>query len=118
MGTNTTKTTMKEATSVQNNSKDSSSYDNNDNTYIQISTFTVMDLAGAERPTKTGEKRFSSIEMLLWEKSRYGTEVPTGAQCFIINFELSLIATEIRRATEYYQIQSKKLRLKQKKTTA
>lgn len=39
-------------------------------------TFTLVDLGGAERPTKTKEKRFTSTDMILWEMSK-GKEVPT-----------------------------------------
>jgi len=65
-------------------------------------TFTLVDLGGAERPTKTKEKRFTSADMMLWDLSR-GKEVPTGAQAYIINWELSMIATEIARATEAHK---------------
>ena len=33
---------------------------------VATTTFTLMDLAGAERPSKTKEKRFSGSEMLLY----------------------------------------------------
>ena len=65
-------------------------------------TFTLVDLGGAERPTKTKEKRFTSTDMVLWDLSK-GKEMPTGAQAYIINWELSMIATEIARATEAHR---------------
>jgi len=66
-------------------------------------TFTLVDLGGAERPTKTKEKRFTSADMMiLWDLSK-GKQVPIGAQAFIINWELSMIATEIARATEAHR---------------
>ena len=65
-------------------------------------TFTLVDLGGAERPTKTKEKRFTSTDMILWDLSK-GKEVLTGAQAYIINWELSMIATEIARATEAHR---------------
>lgn len=70
-------------------------------TYSQTS-FTLVDLGGAERPNKTKEKRFSSTDMVLWDLSK-GKEVPIGAQAYIINWELSMIATEIARATEAHR---------------
>ena len=70
-------------------------------TYSQT-TFTLVDLGGAERPTKTKEKRFTSTDMILWDLSK-GKEVPIGAQAYIINWELSMIATEIARATEAHR---------------
>ena len=70
-------------------------------TYCQTS-FTLVDLGGAERPTKTKEKRFTSTDMILWDLSK-GKEVPTGAQAYIINWELSMIATEVSRATEAHR---------------
>ena len=70
-------------------------------TYVQTS-FTLVDLGGAERPTKTKEKRFTGTDMVLWDLSK-GKDVPTGAQAFIINWELSMIATEITRATEAHR---------------
>lgn len=70
-----------------------------DKTYSQTS-FTLVDLGGAERPTKTKEKRCTSTNMILWDLSN-GKEVSIGAQAYIINWELSMIAaTEIARATE------------------
>ena len=75
--------------------------DVDDKTYSQTS-FTLVDLGGAERPNKTKEKRFSSTDMVLWDLSK-GKEVPIGAQAYIINWELSMIATEIARATEAHR---------------
>jgi len=72
--------------------------DPNSNRYCHT-TFTIMDLAGAERPSKTGEKRYSGAEMLLYMKEK-GEEIPTGCQALIINYELSSFATEILRVSE------------------
>mmetsp|Transcript_49094 Transcript_49094/g.59477 ORF Transcript_49094/g.59477 Transcript_49094/m.59477 type:complete len:490 (+) Transcript_49094:15-1484(+) len=62
-------------------------------------TFTIVDLAGAERPSKTKEKRYGGIEMALWMKEYKGEEIPVGCQALVINLELSSIASEVLRAT-------------------
>eukprot|EP00546_Thalassionema_frauenfeldii_P004816 CAMPEP_0178924762 /NCGR_PEP_ID=MMETSP0786-20121207/17510_1 /TAXON_ID=186022 /ORGANISM="Thalassionema frauenfeldii, Strain CCMP 1798" /LENGTH=352 /DNA_ID=CAMNT_0020599515 /DNA_START=175 /DNA_END=1233 /DNA_ORIENTATION=+ len=75
------------------------------NSYCQTA-FTLVDLAGAERPTKTKEKRFTGTDMIIWQLSK-GGEVPIGAQAFIVNWELTMIATEIEKATESYKKQNR-----------
>lgn len=65
-------------------------------------SFTMVDLAGAERPTKTGEQRFGGGDYLVWMMQQV-KEVPTGAQAFVINWELSQIMTEVKKATEAHR---------------
>lgn len=68
-------------------------------------SFTMIDLAGAERPSKTKEQRFGAADIVAWYMSQQGKamEVPTGMQAFIINYELSNLATEINKATEAHR---------------
>mmetsp|Transcript_11808 Transcript_11808/g.17548 ORF Transcript_11808/g.17548 Transcript_11808/m.17548 type:complete len:446 (-) Transcript_11808:65-1402(-) len=58
--------------------------------------FDLIDLAGAERPEKTGER--SNASMFLYEMYQ-GNELSTGSQAFVINYELSQIRTEIENVT-------------------
>ena len=46
----------------------------------------IVDLAGAERPSKTGEARLSSYDVMVAMVS--GKPLPTGAQGILINYEL------------------------------
>jgi len=71
--------------------------------------FTMIDLAGAERPSKTKEKRFGGGDMIAWYLAMQGKEaqVQTGMQAFIINYELSNLATEIQKSTEAHKRKQK-----------
>ena len=68
---------------------------------VYCTNFHIVDLAGAERPNKSGVERFSGTEALmeLFAKSDKLGEVNPGAQALLINFELSGILSEIRSAT-------------------
>jgi hypothetical protein len=87
--------------------------------HVCTTSFTLMDLAGAERPSKTHEKRFSGGEMLKFLLESQGTtkpgggrvgdplnrptkivEIPTGCQALVINTELHGVGAEVLRATE------------------
>jgi len=62
--------------------------------------FSLIDLAGAERPSKTGETRVSGYEAWLEIIKKGGKNVSTGAQAAFINFELTLLRTAIVAARD------------------
>lgn len=69
------------------------------NTYVETA-FNLIDLAGAERPDKTGEERKSGMDA--WKEIVQGK--PTiGAQGTIINLELSFLADQVRSATDIHR---------------
>ncbi|KAK3234069.1 hypothetical protein CYMTET_55672 [Cymbomonas tetramitiformis] len=63
-------------------------------------TFTMMDLAGSERVSKTGAERMSGMEAIMTVAK--GGDIPTGAQATLINFELSALSSEVIIATEQH----------------
>ena len=65
-----------------------------------VNKFTMVDLAGAERPSTTGGDRMSGYETML--QIMMGKET-TGGTGFIINYELHQLATEVVKATEQNQ---------------
>jgi hypothetical protein len=64
----------------------------------QKTKFHLVDLAGAERPDKTGGQRMSALEAFINLAS--GKKVDPGVQGTIINYSLSELATSIRVATD------------------
>jgi hypothetical protein len=72
---------------------------------LATSSFSLIDLAGAERPDKTGENRVSGPEFMreLFSGSAGpgGLNLSTGAQAFMINYELFGICNAAIMATEY-----------------
>ena len=64
-------------------------------------TFTLMDLAGAERVSKTGGKFVGglAIFMEIAEANRKGKTPPIGATGALINFELTEMNTAVSKAT-------------------
>merc|ERR1712218_157839 len=79
---------------------------NNDSDKKELTTtkWYIVDLAGAERPDKSGVDRLSGTDALMdiYFSYRNGTEVNPGAQALLINFELSGLISEIQRARENY----------------
>mmetsp|Transcript_8201 Transcript_8201/g.12344 ORF Transcript_8201/g.12344 Transcript_8201/m.12344 type:complete len:485 (-) Transcript_8201:2001-3455(-) len=71
---------------------------------LTITKWHIVDLAGAERPDKSGVDRLSGTEAMMdiYFAYRNGTEVNPGAQSLLINFELSGLMSEIHRAKENY----------------
>jgi hypothetical protein len=68
---------------VQKNSRDNT---------VTSTCFTLIDLAGAERPAKTGEKRQGGMEA--FQDLAKGNH-SVGAQAYLINSELSMLRTAI-----------------------
>merc|ERR1712176_508058 len=68
-----------------------------DGKYVKT-TFTLVDFAGAERPDKAGTDRYSGTEVLMdmW----FGKPIATGAQAFVINYELFELGTAVVKATD------------------
>ena len=65
-------------------------------------TFTLIDFAGAERPSKTGEERKSGMDVML--ELYLGREiVSTGAQAFVINWELFELGSAVLQATRCHK---------------
>lgn len=65
-----------------------------------INKFTVVDLAGAERPSSTGGERISAFEAYM---EIYRGKEATGATGTLINYELHLLGQEIIKATEQHK---------------
>eukprot|EP00957_Ditylum_brightwellii_P067507 5125200-Ditylum_brightwellii.AAC.1 len=88
---------------VVENASDDDDDDDDDTTTKKIrkTTFTIIDLAGAKQPTKTKEKCVSGGEMIIY-MAQTNQEIPPGCEAYVINWELSAIATEIHKATEAY----------------
>jgi hypothetical protein len=63
--------------------------------------FTLVDLAGAERPDKTGAPRMSAFEALM--SIFRGGEPSVGAQGVIINYELHEIRSAVASATQLHR---------------
>lgn len=67
-------------------------------------SFTLFDLAGSERVGKTGGKRMNAMEAI--GTIQCGKPLPkdqiTGAQGTIINYELSMLSTEVIKAADCY----------------
>ena len=78
------------------------------NTYCKTS-FTLMDLAGAERVSKTGGKRVGGYQIFmdLAEARKKGKPAPIGAQGALINFELTEMNTAVNKATMVWKQGSK-----------
>merc|ERR1712190_66561 len=68
-------------------------------------TFTVVDMAGSERNSKTGAESVppSTITSMISSGKKLTAEQQTGAEGGLINYELTLMATEVQSATEYHQ---------------
>ena len=66
--------------------------------YYQKTKFHLVDLAGAERPDKTGGNRVSALEAFM--QLAAGKKIDVGCQGTIINYSLSELATNIRTASE------------------
>jgi hypothetical protein len=64
--------------------------------------FTLVDLAGAERTSKTGGKHFSGLEafMEIAKCAKDGKPVDVGVEGTIINLELTMLVNEAKTATE------------------
>eukprot|EP00927_Polykrikos_kofoidii_P081232 TRINITY_DN7844_c0_g1_i4.p1 TRINITY_DN7844_c0_g1~~TRINITY_DN7844_c0_g1_i4.p1 ORF type:complete len:1190 (+),score=219.62 TRINITY_DN7844_c0_g1_i4:74-3643(+) len=77
-----------------------------DNTYLKT-TFSIVDMAGSERHSKTGGKRVTENEARkeIAEHMEAGTpeRISIGCQGFLINAELSFLATEILKASEQHK---------------
>jgi len=58
----------------------------------------LVDLAGAERPDKTGGTRISALEAMMAVAA--GKKVEIGAQGVIINYSLSELSTNVKIATD------------------
>jgi len=65
-------------------------------------TFTLVNFAGAARPDKTGKDRCSGMEVMM--DLRENRVVKTGAQAFVINWELFEIGTAVIKATKDHQL--------------
>eukprot|EP00438_Fugacium_kawagutii_P015331 Skav233072 [mRNA] locus=scaffold1468:219503:220621:- [translate_table: standard] len=63
--------------------------------------FALVDLAGAERPDKTGQERVDGAKVV--QDLLLGKELSIGAQGFIINHELFQLATEVVKATSAHK---------------
>jgi len=61
----------------------------------------IMDLAGAERPTKAGYDTSSAVQAVMdyWR----GKPITVGGQGFIVNYELSALRTGVVQATEQHK---------------
>merc|ERR1719235_1923117 len=70
-----------------------------------MTTFTVVDLAGSERTAKTGAEAIAPtmIASRLASGKQLASEQQMGAEGGLINFELSLFATEVQNATEAHK---------------
>lgn len=70
-----------------------------------MTTFTVVDLAGSERTSKTGAEAVAPtmIAPLLASGKQLTPEQQMGAEGGLINFELSMFATEVQNATQAHQ---------------
>jgi len=68
-------------------------------------TFTLVDLAGAERPSKVAGSYTPSPEMMIWESESSGKAVQDSleAQTLMINYELFLLGREVLTATEKHR---------------
>ncbi|GBG25718.1 Kinesin-like protein KIF6 [Hondaea fermentalgiana] len=66
----------------------------------------LIDLAGAERPSKIGVKRMSGYDAMI-EIMNNPEKVSTDAQASLINFELHLLGTEVVTATQAHKTGSK-----------
>mmetsp|Transcript_4025 Transcript_4025/g.2729 ORF Transcript_4025/g.2729 Transcript_4025/m.2729 type:complete len:136 (+) Transcript_4025:699-1106(+) len=66
----------------------------------QMSKFHLVDLAGAERPSKTGANRPTCFEVMM--KAYQGKKLDIGDQGVMINFELSGLGSEVVRANEAF----------------
>ena len=80
--------------------------------------FTLLDLAGSERASKTGGKQMSSYEagLAIYKALKADEMPPIGAQGFAINNELSAIISDAVAATERYK-QHKKYKAPVRMTT-
>ena len=67
---------------------------------VQHTTFKVMDLAGAERPSSNGEDTSSAMDAII--AYIQGRE-KSGNQAVIINYELSMLRTEVVNATSLHR---------------
>jgi acetyl esterase/lipase len=71
--------------------------------------FNMVDMAGAERPDKTGEQRVNKDEAnmelckayVAQQKGEKAVQLSTGAQCYFINFELFCLIGTILTATDF-----------------
>jgi hypothetical protein len=68
-------------------------------------TFSIIDLAGSERPGKTGGERMDVLSATLEAQKclATGKDLSVSAQGSIINMELSLITTAIKQATDQWK---------------
>lgn len=71
---------------------------------LNRTTFTVVDLAGSERASKTGGEVIAPHAILgLLRQAKITQAQRTGMEGGMINFELSLLATEVEKATDCHQ---------------
>lgn len=72
---------------------------------LMITTFTVVDMAGSERVSKTGAEFVAPTDVAaVMAKPKPPTDAQMqGIEGGLINFELSLLATEVMNATEAHQ---------------
>mmetsp|Transcript_31250 Transcript_31250/g.62532 ORF Transcript_31250/g.62532 Transcript_31250/m.62532 type:complete len:505 (-) Transcript_31250:412-1926(-) len=77
-----------------------------DDSYVKT-TFSIIDLAGSERASKTGGERVSGNDALVKAMKLFNDGTPEkldiGSQGWMINYELSSIATEILKASEMHR---------------
>lgn len=77
-----------------------------EDTYMKT-TFSLVDMAGSERSSKTGVARATPDEVKAELAQAFAAGAPerisVGVQGFLINFELSFVATEIMRATDRHE---------------
>merc|ERR1712187_456426 len=68
-------------------------------------TFTVVDMAGSERVSKTGAESVppSTISSMISSGKKMTAEQQMGAEGGLINYELTLMATEVQTATDCHQ---------------
>ena len=68
-------------------------------------TFSIIDLAGSERPGKTGAERMAVLDATLEAQKclTNGKDLSVAAQGSLINMELTLITTAIKQATDQWK---------------
>merc|ERR1712061_705525 len=68
-------------------------------------TFTVVDMAGSERTSKTGADAVTPtmITTMMSSGKKLSAEQQMGAEGGLINYELTLFATEVQTATGQHQ---------------
>uniref|UniRef100_A0A0G4I5V4 Kinesin motor domain-containing protein n=1 Tax=Chromera velia CCMP2878 TaxID=1169474 RepID=A0A0G4I5V4_9ALVE len=77
--------------------------DRSNNEYCKT-MFSLIDLAGAERPSATGEARMTGYEAMVEFMSGKPSK---GAQGILINYELSMMMSEVAVATDHHSSRKK-----------